>query len=156
MSKLKPWGMFATPDDAKALQDWIECLSGGEKAVAYTAAGMAWNLAAKLTGATSVDISKLKAPGESARGDILNFVDSLRRPKDLRCPQCGAEDDFRVESVVVVGMGKKGAVEMSSGGLSVPYWDEDSVCLCNKCDHTAAVRHFGPGSQGESEEPDDV
>jgi hypothetical protein len=49
MIKLKPWGMFATPDDAKALQDWIECLSGGEKAVAYTAAGMAWNLAAKLT-----------------------------------------------------------------------------------------------------------
>ena len=32
----------------KALQDWIEQLSGGEKIVAYTAAGMAWNLAAKI------------------------------------------------------------------------------------------------------------
>ena len=50
MIKLTKWGMFATPKNAEALQDWIERLSGGEKAVAYTAAGMTWNLAAKLTG----------------------------------------------------------------------------------------------------------
>ena len=46
--EINPQPIFSTPKDMKALQDWIEQLSGGEKIVAYTAAGMAWNLAAKI------------------------------------------------------------------------------------------------------------
>tara|TARA_R100001369_G_scaffold2838_1_gene9188 strand:+ start:1326 stop:1502 length:177 start_codon:yes stop_codon:yes gene_type:complete len=47
--KIEPVGLFATPDDMKALQDYLALFSGGEAAVAQTCAFMAWNLAAKLT-----------------------------------------------------------------------------------------------------------
>ena len=41
-------GLITTPEDMKGLKDWIELLSGPQKAVAYVAAGMAWNLAHKM------------------------------------------------------------------------------------------------------------
>jgi len=47
--KIEPVGLFATPDNMKALQDYLALFSGGEAAVAQTCAWMAWNLAAKLT-----------------------------------------------------------------------------------------------------------
>lgn len=40
--------MFATPGDMESLMQWITAHTGSERAVAATAAGMAWNLAAKL------------------------------------------------------------------------------------------------------------
>jgi hypothetical protein len=40
--------MFATPHDMQSLMSWIEAHTGSERVVAATAAGMAWNLAAKL------------------------------------------------------------------------------------------------------------
>jgi hypothetical protein len=45
---ITPNNLFATPDDVKALQDWIQLLNGPERVAAMTAAGMAWNLANKL------------------------------------------------------------------------------------------------------------
>jgi hypothetical protein len=49
-TEIKQNKMFNTPDSMESLQDWIERLNGQERVVAYTAAGMAWNLAAKLVG----------------------------------------------------------------------------------------------------------
>lgn len=45
---LTPSNMFDTPTDLEGLQAWIQLLNGSERAVAMTAAGMAWNLAAHL------------------------------------------------------------------------------------------------------------
>ena len=53
--KIEPVGLFATPDNMKALQDYLALFSGGEAAVAQTCAFMAWNLAAKLTNAEPVE-----------------------------------------------------------------------------------------------------
>lgn len=40
--------LFATPNDMQSLMAWVEAHTGSERVVAATAAGMAWNLAAKL------------------------------------------------------------------------------------------------------------
>jgi hypothetical protein len=47
--KIKPIGLFATPESMKDLQDYLAMFSGSEAAVAQTCAWMAWNLACKLT-----------------------------------------------------------------------------------------------------------
>jgi len=58
--------MFATPKDVEALLGWIERLSGSERAAAYTAAGMAWNLAVTVSQNESED---LEADREADRHD---------------------------------------------------------------------------------------
>jgi len=40
--------MFDTPTTPEGLQDWLMSLSGSERTVALTAAGMTWNLASHL------------------------------------------------------------------------------------------------------------
>jgi hypothetical protein len=45
---LKTNSLFDTPTTPEGLQDWLMRLSGSERTVAMTAAGMAWNLAAYL------------------------------------------------------------------------------------------------------------
>jgi len=45
---LTPNGLFDTPTTAADLQDWLMRLSGSERTVALTAAGMTWNLASHL------------------------------------------------------------------------------------------------------------
>jgi len=45
---IKSSNLFATPHDMHSLMSWIEAHTGSERVVAATAAGMAWNLAAKL------------------------------------------------------------------------------------------------------------
>ena len=45
---LKPQPMFDTPTTTEGLQDWLMRLSGSERTVALTAAGMTWNLASHL------------------------------------------------------------------------------------------------------------
>jgi hypothetical protein len=45
---LKPVHMFATPENWPELERWLMGLTGAERAVATTAALMAWNLAAKI------------------------------------------------------------------------------------------------------------
>lgn len=42
-----PQGFFHTPESWSELNDWLENLSGSERAMATTAAVMAWNLAAR-------------------------------------------------------------------------------------------------------------
>ena len=44
---IKPNGMFHTPEDWDELMSWLERLHGSERAVAMTAAVMAWNMAAR-------------------------------------------------------------------------------------------------------------
>lgn len=47
--KIQEVGLFHTPKTWEELQDWLEGLNGSEKAMATTAAVMAWNLAAYVT-----------------------------------------------------------------------------------------------------------
>ena len=47
--KIEPIGLFNTPDNWKTIEDWIERHPAEERAHLWTAAGMAWNLAADLT-----------------------------------------------------------------------------------------------------------
>ena len=60
MVNLEPNKMFHTPEHMMALMDWIEKLNGQEKVIAYTAAGMAWNLAAKLANDESDENDKVE------------------------------------------------------------------------------------------------
>ena len=46
---LKKVGIVATPESVEALHEWINLHTGPERIIAYTAAFMAWNLAAELT-----------------------------------------------------------------------------------------------------------
>jgi len=55
--EIEPVGLFATPDDMKALQDYLALFHGNEAVVANTCAFMAWNLAAKLTATESPEVS---------------------------------------------------------------------------------------------------
>jgi hypothetical protein len=47
--KIQEVGFFHTPESWEELQTWLDNLNGSEKAMATTAAIMAWNLAAKIT-----------------------------------------------------------------------------------------------------------
>ena len=47
--KIRPIGLFATPESWNQLEDWIAAHAPSERAHLWTAAGMAWNLAAQLT-----------------------------------------------------------------------------------------------------------
>lgn len=50
MSKIAPIAMFHTHKTYKGLEQWIENLSGSEKAVAYMAMGLTWNHLSYVTG----------------------------------------------------------------------------------------------------------
>ena len=45
--------LFRTPDNFKELEDWIERHTPEERIHLYTAAFMAWNLAARITNNTA-------------------------------------------------------------------------------------------------------
>jgi hypothetical protein len=45
---IKPNNLFATPGDMDSLMAWCDAHTGSEKAVAFTAAGMAINLCAQI------------------------------------------------------------------------------------------------------------
>jgi hypothetical protein len=49
--KIKPLELFATPNGWPGLEEWINGHTGSEKAVAATAACMAWNLACAVSAA---------------------------------------------------------------------------------------------------------
>ena len=55
--KIKSVDVFDTPENMRALQDYLSQFSGGEAVVAQTCAWMAWNLAAKLTATESPEVS---------------------------------------------------------------------------------------------------
>ena len=46
---IQPIGIINTPESWDQLEDWIEAHSPEDRAHLWTAAGMAWNLAAELT-----------------------------------------------------------------------------------------------------------
>ena len=48
MTTITKMALFATPKNIEALQDWIEAHPPEERVHLWTAAGMAWNLAAEL------------------------------------------------------------------------------------------------------------
>tara|TARA_R110000824_G_scaffold42980_13_gene125963 strand:+ start:325 stop:534 length:210 start_codon:yes stop_codon:yes gene_type:complete len=44
----KTWGMFATPEDRKALDAYVASFNGSERVVATVVMGMTWNFAVEL------------------------------------------------------------------------------------------------------------
>ena len=48
MKTLTNVGLFYTPKSTEELEEWIERLSGAERALAYTVMGMTWNLCGHL------------------------------------------------------------------------------------------------------------
>ena len=97
-----------------------------------------------------------------------------RRPKDLRCPQCGAEDRFRITAAIAVSLerltsaryavdlpGDPIPVRVTTDAFSIPHWDGHSTCLCAKCEHTSTVWEFrvalhDADCKDDTEDPDDV
>lgn len=51
--KLKPIGLFHTPESLDEMMAYVEKFSGSERAAAMTVAMMMWNLCAKLTNETN-------------------------------------------------------------------------------------------------------
>jgi len=47
--EIKPLELFNTPDSWKVIEDWITAHPPEDRMHLWTAAGMAWNLAAALT-----------------------------------------------------------------------------------------------------------
>lgn len=48
-------GLFSTPEDIDALQDYVLQMSGSERVTAMTVMGMTWNLASKLVDAAIIE-----------------------------------------------------------------------------------------------------
>lgn len=80
---ITPALMFYTPEDMKDLEDRIESYSGSEKAVAWIAAMMAWNLACKL-----VEESK-KEEEEQKKSNKVEFIQQAA--KDMIASQSTGE-----------------------------------------------------------------
>jgi Zn ribbon nucleic-acid-binding protein len=55
----------------------------------------------------------------------------------VRCPQCGNEDEFRIEALVVCTVTDDSAE--ATGDLE---WTDESWCLCPRCEHAAKLAEF--------------
>lgn len=53
--QIKPMGLFNTPESWKVIEDWIMAHPPEDRMHLWTAAGMAWNLAAELTAPETED-----------------------------------------------------------------------------------------------------
>ena len=53
--QIKPMGLFNTPEDWQVIEEWIMAHAPEDRLHLWTAAGMAWNLAAKLTAPETED-----------------------------------------------------------------------------------------------------
>lgn len=76
---IKGVDMFYTPTSMKDLEDRLESYSGSEKAVAYIAAMMAWNLACKL----------VNDEAEQKKADKIEFIQEAA--KDMIASQSTGE-----------------------------------------------------------------
>ena len=56
----------------------------------------------------------------------------------MKCPACGQCEEFRIQALVVTAVTPGGVQDI----VSEFEWDEDSTCLCPKCDHTSTVLAF--------------
>jgi hypothetical protein len=58
--------------------------------------------------------------------------------KDIKCPNCGQEDSFKIDSTVLAHVTDDGA-EAANGSFS---WDRDSLIDCIECEHSGTVADF--------------
>lgn len=56
----------------------------------------------------------------------------------IKCPQCGQEDEFRIEVVKTLKVTDSGTEDL--GGEE--YWDKDSWCHCPACEREGKVKEF--------------
>ena len=56
----------------------------------------------------------------------------------IRCPDCGNEDEFRIECHVVMKVTDDGVMD-SAGDVE---WDEDSWCFCPQCEREGKLALF--------------
>jgi predicted nucleic-acid-binding Zn-ribbon protein len=55
----------------------------------------------------------------------------------FKCPKCGYEHRFDIESTTTVTMTDDG--EDGHGDIE---WEDDSACTCCECGHTGTVKDF--------------
>jgi hypothetical protein len=65
--------LFTTPQSVDELQKWILLHTGSERALAMVAAGMAWNLAAKLVDDTQKAADDFNTQSEALREDFSSW-----------------------------------------------------------------------------------
>lgn len=53
---LEPWSFFHTPENWNEIEQWIDAHPKQDRIHLYTAAVMAWNLAAKMTNKETEDV----------------------------------------------------------------------------------------------------
>jgi hypothetical protein len=55
----------------------------------------------------------------------------------IKCPDCGNEDEFRIEAVIVCQVTDDG-----SEPIGDHYWDEKSYCHCPVCEKDGKLAEF--------------
>lgn len=56
----------------------------------------------------------------------------------IKCPECGQEDEFRIEVVMTAKVKDEGVADVSGD----TYWDKDSWCYCPQCEREGKVKEF--------------
>src|SRR3954469_16394959 len=56
---------------------------------------------------------------------------------DIKCPQCGNEDNFRIEAVIVCHVTDEGSEPVGDH-----FWDKDSFCHCPECELDGKLSDF--------------
>jgi len=56
----------------------------------------------------------------------------------VRCPECGAEHEFRIKAEVLVLVRDNGTQDDGAGYE----WDNNSYARCTECQHEATFREF--------------
>jgi hypothetical protein len=64
-------------------------------------------------------------------------MSTVRKIFGLACPSCGADDDLRVVVRVVAKLSPDGTDPLGDHD-----WDEQSSCMCSRCEFTGYVRQF--------------
>jgi hypothetical protein len=58
----------------------------------------------------------------------------------MRCPRCGSEEPFNIGVNAMVEMCDDGGCDFVDG--CDLRWDDDSDCVCPKCEYSASVGDF--------------
>ena len=67
---------------------------------------------------------------------------------EMACPKCGSDEDIQVSAMIWITLTEDGT-EDNGGGTE---WDNESLCVCGKCGHSAKVKDFECEPEDEEEE----
>ena len=67
---------------------------------------------------------------------------------DMQCPECGSYEPLRIEVRTMIQFTDEGEDFYNDKEEGDRYWDDDHVCVCCECGHTATVGAFKEGYAG--------